>query len=668
MRLGLIVVALAVVSTFAAHGTASASAALVSDARVGRLGGADRYATSLVTARAYAAERGGRLDSAVLVSGTSWPDAVTAAGLAGLLDGPTLLVASHGLSEATLDFLDSTGISELIAVGDESMLPASALTSARRIDPDIERISAGDRFSASVAVARRMGAGGHGFGSARTVILANGDVFVDAMVAGTFAARGTHPVLLTPSDRLHPAVAEFITSGLVERVVIMGGSAAISDEVEAAVESAGKHVVRLAGATRFETAVAAADYLRGRYSWTAAGECFTDEVVGLTTARAPWDAFTAGPLLGRRCAPLLLSEPSMVPDATAQWVGPDTNRVLVLGGDAAVSRDAVAQLVADRDIGARAEAEAYMVRLVNGLRTSVGAAPLRHHAGLRRVARDWSEQMPEDRGFGHNPDWLAEYPIGWHLYGENVAREYVAGTLSEAVEAAFEGLRDSPPHYSNLINPEFTDIGIGIAVGESKIMVTQNFSSFPAEPVEVAPARPRLGDAQYDDRVQLRWESTTSDLPITHWEIDDGALPGEPPAFAWGYMWHEPPDGLYRIRVRACNAAGCSEPNVYTFAEGDAKPVPGAPGEPVVAVAVEGRSVTVSWKPGEDTGDSPIEGWTYHLNQGDGTRYTHQYLPADQLRLQHHSLQPGQYTAYVLAHNAQGPGAWFERDFTVDDE
>ena len=77
-----------------------------------------------------------------------------------------------------------------------------------------------------------MGAGGHRFGLARTVIPANGEVFVDAMVAGTFAARGLYPVLLTPPDRLHPAVEVFIDSDLVERVLIMGGLAAVSAEVE----------------------------------------------------------------------------------------------------------------------------------------------------------------------------------------------------------------------------------------------------------------------------------------------------------------------------------------------------------------------------------------------------------------------------------------------------
>ena len=641
----------------------SASARVSAPAATERLAGADRYATSLEVARAYADERGGNLDSAVLVSGTSWPDAVTAAGLAGLLDGPILLVGPAGLSAGALEFLEQAGVSKLIAVGSESVLPSDALAAARRIDPDIERISAADRYSASVAVARRMGADGHGFGSARTVILANGDVFVDGMVAGTFAARGTHPVLLTPGDRLHPAVAAFIRSDLVERVVIMGGHAAVSAEVEAAVDPVDKHVVRLAGATRFETAVAVADYLRDRYSWTAGGECFSDEIVGLTTARAPYDAFTAGPLLGRLCAPLLLTDPAAVPEASAQWLGPDTNQLIVLGGSAAVSQQAVSGLVAKRGIGGRAQAEAYMVTLVNELRAGFGTEPLRHHAGLRRVARDWSEQIPEDGRYGHNPDWLDQYPLGWHLYGENVTREYVAGTLDEAVKAAFEEFRDSPQHFSNMVNPEFADVGIGIAVGERKIMVTHNFSSYPAEPVEVPPTKPRLGVSAWADRFQLRWDATTSDLPITHWQIDDGGLPGDPPASAWGYMWHDPPQGIHRVLAAACNAAGCSEPNAYTFTIGDAEPAPGTPIEPSVSVDIDGSKVTVSWD--ADTDASTIEAWTYHLEDEDSVRLFHEYLPAAHRQREHYSLGPGTYTVFVLGHNDSGPGAWANAEFTV---
>ena len=43
---------------------------------VTRYGGADRYATSLLVAEAVTAHAGGSVDTVVLVSGLSWPDAV----------------------------------------------------------------------------------------------------------------------------------------------------------------------------------------------------------------------------------------------------------------------------------------------------------------------------------------------------------------------------------------------------------------------------------------------------------------------------------------------------------------------------------------------------------------------------------------------------------------
>ena len=564
---GAAVVVLAGCAVLAAGAVVPAAAgAPVGAVGVERLAGADRYATSLAVARAYAAERGGRLDAVVLVSGRSWPDAVTAAGLAGRLDGPVLLVGPGGLSGEALEFLGAAGASELVAVGSESALPSAALASARSVDADIERISGRDRYEASAAVARRIVADGHALGLARTVVLASGEVFVDAMVAGTFAARGGHPVLLTPPDTLDPAVAAFIAADLVERVVIMGGPAAVSAGVQAELEGRGKHVARLEGATRFETAVAAADWVSDGYSWSAGGECFNDEVVALTTARAPYDAFTAGPLLARMCAPLLLSDPDGVPAATAAWIGPNTDRLLVLGGPAAVSHDAVTDLVEDRQVGARAQAEDYMVQLVNELRAEYGEAPLRHHGGLRRVARGWSVQMPEDGRFGHNPAWISEYPVGWlGPYGENVAREYVGGTLSEAVEAAHVGLRDSPGHFANLVNGAFTDVGVGIVLGERKIMVTQNFSAYPDEPVEAPPAKPRIGARIWDDRILFGWWAAASDLPITHWQVTHHGLRAGPAPFAWGYTWHNPPTGTHTVSAAACNAAGCSPPSEYAF-------------------------------------------------------------------------------------------------------
>ena len=144
---------------------------------VTRLFGTDRYETSLAVARAYANERGGRLDSVVLVSGTSWSDAA-AAGLAGRLDAPVLLVGSKGLSRDTRSFLRDAGVSEIVAVGSHSAIPVSVLEDLSTLDPQVERIAAADRYSASVAVAHRMASPGILADRGRTVILASGEALL----------------------------------------------------------------------------------------------------------------------------------------------------------------------------------------------------------------------------------------------------------------------------------------------------------------------------------------------------------------------------------------------------------------------------------------------------------------------------------------------------------
>ena len=58
-------------------------------------------------------------------------------------------------------------------------------------------------------------------------------------------------------------------------------------------------------ANRCATAVKAAELVAGRYSDAAGETCFTNQRIGLARARVPFDSFSAGPLLGRLCAPLL---------------------------------------------------------------------------------------------------------------------------------------------------------------------------------------------------------------------------------------------------------------------------------------------------------------------------------------------------------------------------
>jgi len=335
-----------------------------SNVTVTRYGGVDRYATSLMIAEAFAAEVGDSLEWVVLVSGERWSDAVVAAPLAGVLVAPVLMIPPGELRADARDFLGRVGVSKAMVVGPDSGggrhgpgrgVEAAVIDALELAGIATQRVASTDRYSTSRAAAEQYTPGDMG-GLGPTAIVASGDVFADALVAGPFAARGHHPVLLTPSGELHTSVADYLESASIEHVVLMGGTAALADAVEKAVADLGASVTRLAGTTRYDTAIKAAEMVTGRYGDTTGGRCFTGSTIGLARARVPFDAFSAAPLLARVCAPLLLADPARVPPDTAAYidaarVSHETVDLRVFGGDAAVSQAAIEAYLGGSEAG-----------------------------------------------------------------------------------------------------------------------------------------------------------------------------------------------------------------------------------------------------------------------------------------------------------------------------
>ena len=95
-----------------------------------------------------------------------------------------------------------------------------------------------------------------------------------------------------------------------------------------------------------------------RYSDVAGKPCFTSSTVGIARARVPFDSFSAAPLLGKLCAPLVLADPARIPAATAVYLDAArsahaTVDLRVFGGDAAVSQTALDDYLAGRHLGSQ---------------------------------------------------------------------------------------------------------------------------------------------------------------------------------------------------------------------------------------------------------------------------------------------------------------------------
>ena len=362
-RLSAVAAALLALSVGAAALAPVAAAAVDADlaeVSLTRYGGTNRYATSLLVAEAVATDAGGSLDAVVLVSGLSWHEAVVAASVAGHLGAPVLMTPPTEVRADALEFLQRIGASDvlLVSAGEDaqsrSISPsvASALESAGL---EVEWVGgAEDQYETGVAVARRTGSPGTLGDFGTTAIVASGEVFADALVAGPLAAQGKHPVLLSPQARLDEGVEAYLEESGIRHVVLMGGTAALSPAVENSISGLGITVSRMAGATRYDTATMTATFMRDH----SASTCFSGAEVGVARARVPFDSFSAAPLLARHCAPLVLSDPGAIPSETATFL--DTARqadsvtelrLTVFGGDAAVSQAAIESYLAGETTG-----------------------------------------------------------------------------------------------------------------------------------------------------------------------------------------------------------------------------------------------------------------------------------------------------------------------------
>ncbi|MDP6627252.1 MAG: cell wall-binding repeat-containing protein, partial [Methanopyri archaeon] len=98
-------------------------------------------------------------------------------------------------------------------------------------------------------------------GGLDAVILATSRNYPDAIIAGAGSDKAGIPVLLTPPDVLPGKVADFLNETRPERIILVGGSAVISTDIEGSLTADGFEVVRTWGVSRYGTAAEFATYM-----------------------------------------------------------------------------------------------------------------------------------------------------------------------------------------------------------------------------------------------------------------------------------------------------------------------------------------------------------------------------------------------------------------------
>ena len=309
-------------------GAASAATGFKFDQRVA---GDDRYKTAVAASKAAFP---GTSDSVVVVNGDRTVDGLTASYVAGLHGAPILYTNADGksISTETHDEIARLKAKNVYIVGGSTVVSDSLEASWKSAGFTVIRLGGTDRFDTAAKVAKS------GTTKPAKVIIASGERYADALVAGPVAYAKQYPILLTSNDGVPAPTSEALKDlGVAQRTVI-GGTAVVSASTYSAVAG----TKRLEGAGRQATATNVAEDAIANEGFSAASVA----LVGNLDKNAA-DALVAAPLAAMNKTPLLFIDAGYAGAPTATYLTSKyidlTGKGYVFGGEAAVSAAAAAE-------------------------------------------------------------------------------------------------------------------------------------------------------------------------------------------------------------------------------------------------------------------------------------------------------------------------------------
>jgi uncharacterized protein YkwD len=143
-------------------------------------------------------------------------------------------------------------------------------------------------------------------------------------------------------------------------------------------------------------------------------------------------------------------------------------RLVALVATASAALMALAGLAAAPNAQASTSgSEQQFVSSINSARASAGRPALTTSSDLTSVARSWAATMASSNTLKHNPN-LTSQITNWRYAGENVG---VGGNVPQLHQA----FMDSPAHKANILDRDYTQVGVGVVMGGGRMWVVEVF-------------------------------------------------------------------------------------------------------------------------------------------------------------------------------------------------
>ena len=295
-----------------------------STARVERQYGSTRYETAAaVSEDAFAPG----VNVTWVATGAGFPDALAAGVAAARFGGPVILVEHGRLPALAVTELERLNPSRILIAGGTGAVSSYVESLVARFNTGggLIRIAGADRYATAAAISA------HSFlPGVPVAYITTGEHWPDALATVPHAVRAGGPLLMTRNGFLPEPVKAELSRLQPNRIIVVGGSGAVSDGVLAELQGyhTGGGVQRIGGATRYETAaMMSAAHL-------PAGAPLAYVVTGVNFP----DALAAGPAAALRGAPTILVGGNSIPAPSgAELDRLNPNRIIMLGGPGVLS-------------------------------------------------------------------------------------------------------------------------------------------------------------------------------------------------------------------------------------------------------------------------------------------------------------------------------------------
>ena len=285
-----------------------------------RISGKNRQLTAVeVSKRLYK-----QADTVVLTSSSEMIDSLTSSPFGIAINAPTLFVEKDTILQEVLGEIKRLQPKKIIIAGGDSVISEKVQKQIEQMGVEVKRTAGKDRFQTAVKLGEQIRRNSN---NKTDIILANGYNFIDALTAGSLAAKMNIPILLTGDSSLNSITEKAIKEWGIKNVILVGGDQQVSEGVISKLQKDGLSVERIAGKTRVETALKLAEKVNSN-----------PEKVIFANGRTYADALIASYLSKKENAPIILIEKENVPVSVKEYLREKNIKdSIILGGDSSIA-------------------------------------------------------------------------------------------------------------------------------------------------------------------------------------------------------------------------------------------------------------------------------------------------------------------------------------------